>query len=79
MKEESTLEMKETFTSLQEEVDMKTKKLSKVMVGIVGPFLLVPLAHVLQGCLFFSTRHVHVCITLTHATHLLTCTCRGSL
>ena len=30
MKEESTLEMKETFTSLQDEVDMKTKKLSKV-------------------------------------------------
>ena len=29
-KEESTLEIKGTFTSLQEEVDTKTKKLNKV-------------------------------------------------
>ena len=29
-KEESTLEIKGTFTSLQEEVDIKTKKLNKV-------------------------------------------------
>jgi hypothetical protein len=31
-KEESTLEIKETFTSLQEEVDLKTRKLNKVRV-----------------------------------------------
>lgn len=30
-KEESTLEIKETFTSLREEVDLKTKKLNKVI------------------------------------------------
>ena len=29
-KEESTLEVKENFSSLQEEVDVKTKKLNKV-------------------------------------------------
>ena len=31
-KEESTLEVKENFSSLQEEVDVKTKKLNKVAV-----------------------------------------------
>ena len=29
-KEETTMEIKETYTSLQEEVDHKTKKLNKV-------------------------------------------------
>jgi len=31
LKEESTLEAKENYTSLQEEVDVKTKKLNKVI------------------------------------------------
>lgn len=31
-KEESTLEVKENFSSLQEEVDVKTKKLNKVAI-----------------------------------------------
>ena len=34
-KEESTLEIKETFTSLQEEVDLKTKKLNKVDIFVL--------------------------------------------
>lgn len=33
-KEESTLEIKETFTSLREEVDVKTKKLNKVYMNV---------------------------------------------
>lgn len=31
-KDENTLEIKETFTSLQQEVDIKTKKLKKVSI-----------------------------------------------
>lgn len=41
MKEESTLEMKETFTSLQEEVDIKSKKLNKVSLLHVSACALV--------------------------------------
>ena len=35
-KEESTLEIKETYSSLQEEVETKTKKLNKVCVHVAN-------------------------------------------
>ena len=34
-KDESTVEIKETFTSLQQEVDSKTKKLKKVRLFVL--------------------------------------------
>lgn len=33
-RDEETLELKETYSSLQQEVDIKTKKLKKVSVGL---------------------------------------------
>ena len=35
-KEESAVEIKETYNSLQQEVDVKTKKLKKVSMALVG-------------------------------------------
>lgn len=35
-RDEETLELKETYTSLQQEVDIKTKKLKKVGDGVLG-------------------------------------------
>lgn len=35
-RDEETLELKETYTSLQQEVDIKTKKLKKVGGGGAG-------------------------------------------
>ena len=35
-KDESTVEIKETFTSLQQEVDSKTKKLKKVRLFVLA-------------------------------------------
>lgn len=35
-RDEETLELKETYTSLQQEVDIKTKKLKKVRGGGAG-------------------------------------------
>lgn len=56
-KEESTLEIKETFTSLQEEVDLKTKKLNKVYVCVL---CVCKLMYVAQGALFLK---YHVVMT----------------
>ena len=39
-KEESTLEMKERYTSLQEEIEIKTKKLLKVVWRVAKSFFL---------------------------------------
>lgn len=44
-KDESTVEIKETFTSLQQEVDSKTKKLKKVRLFVLANLCLHFLHH----------------------------------
>lgn len=36
LRDEETMELRETYTSLQQEVEIKTKKLKKVRAGQVG-------------------------------------------
>ena len=42
-KDENTVEIKETFSSLQQEVDSKTKKLKKVEKGLIEYSLAFPI------------------------------------
>ena len=44
-KDENTVEIKETFTSLQQEVDSKTKKLKKVKKRLMEYSLAFPSGH----------------------------------
>lgn len=57
LRDEETMELRETYTSLQQEVEIKTKKLKKVRAGQVGQWSLrppgvpaAPQAVVLSGC-----------------------------
>lgn len=57
-RDEETLELKETYTSLQQEVDIKTKKLKKVGGGGAGD----PEG----GCTFFAQPFL-TCVPLAPA------------
>lgn len=52
--DEETLELKETYSSLQQEVDIKTKKLKKVAATPVGDLCDVAL---LLTCFWFDWPH----------------------
>lgn len=54
-RDEETLELKETYTSLQQEVDIKTKKLKKVGDRVLGALG--------EGCAFFGHAFL-ICVSL---------------